>query len=121
MAIAAVIWRGLALQWIITTKNGDEESLGIGKCSTCVTEVTECFKSGTICLSTSKVEVEMQTSRKMSQNCSYESVVLVKQWWCTVFEHFSDANSTEFDPDTKSPVVSTDVSPVCVLWAYFLC
>lgn len=48
MAIAAVIWRGLALQWIITTKNGDEESLGIGKCSTCVTEVIECFKSGTM-------------------------------------------------------------------------
>lgn len=47
----------------------------------CVTEVTgECFQSGTVCLSTGKIEVEMQTSRKMSQNCSYESVVLVEQW-----------------------------------------
>uniref|UniRef100_A0A8C9G1Y1 CTP synthase n=1 Tax=Pavo cristatus TaxID=9049 RepID=A0A8C9G1Y1_PAVCR len=29
--------------------------------------------------------------------------------------NWKDANSTEFDPDTKNPVVSTDASPVCVL------
>lgn len=82
----------------------------------CVTEVIgECFQRSTICLSAGKTEVEMQTSRKMSQNCSYESVVLVEQWWCMFLNFFLDANSTEFDPDTKNPVVSTDISPVCVL------
>lgn len=37
---------------------------------------------------------------------------------CLLWTSLPDANSTEFDPDTKNPVVSTVFFPACILWTY---